>query len=174
MIDRLAIEGFRSIRSLVLDLDPLTVITGRNGTGKSNVYRAMRLLAAVGRGRVVPELAHDGGLDSVRWAGPETIARAVREGGPTQGLMRSGPVALRLGFGLASGLGYAIDLGLPVPLSGEGIISLFDRDPHIKQEHVFAGLDPRPTSVLVERKGPHVRTRCDVQGRCFGDTAVRS
>jgi predicted ATPase len=153
VIDRLAIEGYRSIRSLVVDLAPLTVVTGRNGTGKSSLYRALRLLAAAGQARAVAELAADGGLDAVRWAGPETISRAVREGGPTQGLTRSGPVALRLGFADRGGLGYAIDLGLPVPQSTPQAPSLFDRDPIIKQEHVFAGLDPRPAGVLVERRG---------------------
>lgn len=156
MIDRLAIEGYRSIRSLVVDLAPLTVVTGRNGTGKSSLYRALRLLAAAGQARAVGELAADGGLDAVRWAGPERIARAVREGGPTEGLVRSGPVALRLGFGAADGLGYAIDLGLPVPAD-----SRFDRDPDIKQEHVFAGLSPRPASMLVERRGPVAHVRGD-------------
>ncbi|QUW19011.1 MULTISPECIES: AAA family ATPase [Agrococcus] len=156
MIDRLAIEGYRSIRSLVLDLGQLTVVTGRNGSGKSSLYRALRLLAAAGRAHAVGELALDGGLDAVRWAGPERIARAVRDGGPTQGLIRTGPVALRLGFASIEGLGYAIDLGLPIPEQ-----SLFDRDPHIKQEHVFAGPDPRPASVLVERRGPLARVRGD-------------
>ncbi|MET4099869.1 putative ATPase [Agrococcus sp. UYP10] len=161
MIDRLAIEGYRSIRSLVVDLAPLTVVTGRNGSGKSSLYRALRLLAAAGQGRAVGELAADGGLDAVRWAGPERISRAVREGGPTEGLVRSGPVALRLGFGAADGLGYAIDLGLPVPASGGGFVSHFDRDPDIKQEHVFAGLEPRPSSVLVERRGGVARVHGD-------------
>ncbi|MBO1769023.1 AAA family ATPase [Agrococcus sp. TF02-05] len=156
MIDRLAIEGYRSIRSLVVDLEPLTVVTGRNGTGKSSLYRALRLLAAAGRAQAVGELAADGGMDAVRWAGPERISRAVREGAPTQGLVRSGPIALRLGFGSADGLGYAIDLGIPVAAA-----SMFDRDPVIKQEHVFAGLEPRPAAVLVERSGPLARVQAD-------------
>lgn len=157
MIDRLAIEGYRSIRSLIVDLEPLTVVTGRNGTGKSSLYRALRLLAAAGRAQAVGELAADGGMDAVRWAGPERIARAVRDGGTTQGLVRSGPISLRLGFGAADGLGYAIDLGIPTPQDS----SMFDRDPVIKQEHVFAGLEPRPAAVLVERKGPLARAQAD-------------
>ncbi|WP_306231198.1 AAA family ATPase [Agrococcus beijingensis] len=152
MITRLAIEGYRSIRSLVVDLAPLTVVTGANGSGKSSLYRALRLLADCGDGRIVGSLAELGGLDAVRWAGPE---RGTRRGQPTEGTVRSGPVSLRLGVATDE-LGYAIDLGLPVALQ-----SAFDRDPEIKQEHVFAGADPRPAGVLVERRRGLARTRTD-------------
>lgn len=143
MIERLAIEGYRSIRALVVDLAPLTVVTGANGSGKSSLYRALRLLADCGEGRVISSLANVGGLDAVRWAGPE---QGTRRGQATQGTVRRGPVSLRLGVA-TDHLGYAIDLGLPVAQK-----SAFDLDPEIKQEHVFAGADPRPAGVLVERK----------------------
>lgn len=142
MIDRLAIEGYRSIRSLVVDLAPLTVVTGANGSGKSSLYRALRLLADCGEGRVISSLAGVGGLDGVRWAGPE---QGTRRGQATQGTVRRGPVALRLGVA-TDHLGYAIDLGLPVAQR-----SAFDLDPEIKQEQVFVGEHPRPAGVLVER-----------------------
>lgn len=143
MIDRLAIEGYRSIRSLVVDLAPLTVVTGANGSGKSSLYRALRLLADCGEGRVISSLASVGGLDAVRWAGPE---QGTRRGQATEGTVRRGPVTLRLGVA-TDHLGYAIDLGLPVAQR-----SAFDLDPEIKQEHVFVGSHPRPAGVLVERK----------------------
>ncbi|MFJ6113633.1 AAA family ATPase [Agrococcus sediminis] len=152
MISRLAIEGYRSIRSLVVDLAPLTVVTGANGSGKSSLYRALRLLADCGEGRVIASLAGVGGLDAVRWAGPE---RGTAGGQRTEGTVRSGPVALRLGVA-TDGLGYAIDLGLPVAQR-----SAFDLDPEIKQEHVFAGSDPRPAGVLVERRRGAARVRID-------------
>lgn len=162
MIERIAIEGYRSIRSLVVDLEPVTVITGANGTGKSSVYRALQLLADCAAGRVIGSLASIGGLSGVLWAGPETISAAVRDGAPAQGVTRSGPIALRLGFAHAD-LGYAIDLGLPPRAPGDG--TMFFRDPVIKQEHVFTGLHPRPASVLVERKGQLARTRVDSEWR---------
>ncbi len=152
MIRRLAIDGYRSIRSLVVDLDPLTVVTGANGSGKSNLYRALRLLADCGEGRVIGSLASVGGLDAVRWAGPE---QGSARGRAVQGTVRSGPVSLRLGVATDE-LGYAIDLGIPVAAR-----SAFDLDPEIKQEHVFAGLDPRPAGVLVERKRGLARMRGD-------------
>ena len=45
MITTLAIANYRSIRELVMPLGPLNVVSGQNGTGKSNLYRALRLLA---------------------------------------------------------------------------------------------------------------------------------
>lgn len=63
MITTLAINNYRSILNLVLPLGKLNVITGANSTGKSNLYKALRLLADTAQG----------GLDSTFWAGPETI-----------------------------------------------------------------------------------------------------
>jgi predicted ATPase len=144
MIRTLAVSGYRSLRDLVLPLGPLTVITGANGSGKSSLYRALRLLAECSQGAVIGSLAREGGLQSALWAGPETLG-AARRGAPVQGTVRSGPVSLRLGFG-ADDFGYLVDLGLPVASQ-----SAFDLDPLIKREVVFAGPAMRPASMLVRR-----------------------
>jgi predicted ATPase len=152
----LAIENYRSLRALVLPLTSLNVVTGGNGTGKSSLYRALRLLADGARNGMVAALAREGGLPSVLWAGPERIGRAVREGRyPVQGTPRTEPVALRLGFG-DDDFGYAIDLGLPVP--GH---TAFSRDPVIKRESVWTGPLLRPAAVLCDRLGGYVRVRDD-------------
>lgn len=70
MLHTLAISGYRSIRELVLPLGQLTLVTGRNGTGKSSFYRSLRLLAEAAQGRIVSTLAAEGGLSSTLWAGP--------------------------------------------------------------------------------------------------------
>ena len=38
MLTTLAIANYRSIRRMVLPLGPLYVVTGANGSGKSNLY----------------------------------------------------------------------------------------------------------------------------------------
>lgn len=154
MIQTLAISGYRSIRDTVLPLHGLDVVTGANGTGKSNLYRALRLLASAGDGDVVGSLARDGGLSSTLWAGPEHVSRAMVDGSvPVQGTRRSGPISLRLGFATDT-LGYLVDLGIPQPST-----TLFGRDPEIKREQIFAGALAKPSSLLVDRHGPAVRVR---------------
>ena len=147
MILTLAVSGYRSIRNLVLPLERLNVITGGNGTGKSNLYRALRLLADVAQGRAIAALAMEGGLQSTLWAGPETISKAVKRGqAPVQGTLRKNSVALKLGFA-SEDFGYAIDLGLPIPHGP----SLFNLDPMIKAEAVWAGATMRRSNVFATR-----------------------
>lgn len=152
MLITIAISGYRSIRQLVLPLSRLNVITGPNGAGKSNVYRAIRLISDVAEGNVIASLAHEGGLNSTLWAGPETLSRAVKAGEhPVQGTVRRDRVALKLGFA-DEDYGYAIDLGLPPP-SGQ---SLFSHDPEIKCEAVWYGEKLKTSNVMADRRGPAV------------------
>lgn len=153
MLTTLAIANYRSLRNLVVPLGRLNLITGPNGSGKSNLYRALRLLADTAQGRVVTSLAREGGLQSTLWAGPESISRAVRRGDyPVQGTRRKHPVNLRLGFA-SDEFGYLIDLGLP---SSGGKFGL---DPEIKYECTWHGTAPRPSTLLVERRGPVIQVQ---------------
>jgi predicted ATPase len=158
VIATLAVENYRSLRRLVVPLASLTVVTGANGTGKSSLYRALRLLADAARNGAVAALAREGGLPSTLWAGPETIGRAVREGiYPVQPVARSKPVALRLGFA-GDEFSYAIDFGYPATGGGE---SAFALDPEIKRESIWKGPLLRPAAVLCERDNGVVRIRDD-------------
>jgi predicted ATPase len=138
----------------VVPLHPLDVVTGANGSGKSSLYRALRLLAECGAGAVTGSLAREGGLPSALWAGPETLGGARRGGYAVEGTRRSGPVGLRLGYASDDGFGYLVDLGLPVPTD-----TRFGLDPEVKRELVWSGSVARPNAVLVERRGPLVRAR---------------
>src|SRR3979411_1167903 len=44
MINRIRIQNFRSLVDVTVDLDPLTILIGRSGTGKSNFIEAIRFL----------------------------------------------------------------------------------------------------------------------------------
>lgn len=161
MLHTIAVRGYRSLREIVLPLRRLTVVTGANGTGKSSLYRALRLLADCGRGEVIGSLAREGGLDSVLWAGPEQLGGARRTG-RVEGTTRTGPVALELGFA-SDDFGYLVDLGLP-QMAGHG--SLFGLDPEIKREVVFAGAVMRTGSTLVRRTRDYVEATAE-SGRGF-------
>ena len=164
MLTKIAISGYRSLRNVVLPLDRLNLVTGANGTGKSSLYKAIALLASAAQGRIVSALAAEGGLNSTLWAGPETISKRMKAGEvPVQGTSRTAPISLKLGFA-SEDFGYAIDLGLPVR-SGR---SLFNQDPEIKVEAVWAGEILRQGNTLTLRKGPSVVATA---GRTISGTA---
>lgn len=149
MLKTLAVHGYRSLRDVVLPLGELTVVTGANGVGKSNLYRALALLGEAASGRLIGALARAGGLASVLWAGPETISGAMKRGEvPVEGTAgRRRPVSLMLGFA-SEGFSYLIDVGLPPPSQ-----SLFVHDAQIKREAIWAGPVLRPAAVLASRVG---------------------
>jgi predicted ATPase len=161
MLHTIAIRGYRSLRDVVLPLAGLTVVTGANGTGKSSLYRALRLLADCARGEVIGSLADEGGLESVLWAGPEQLAGANRTG-RVEGTARTRPVSLELGFA-STDFGYLIDLGLP-QMAGHN--SLFARDPEIKREAVFVGPVMRTSATLVRRSRDYAEASSE-SGRGF-------
>lgn len=155
VITALAISGYRSLRDVRIELGALNVVTGANGSGKSSLYRALRLLAEVAQGRVVASLAAEGGMPSTLWAGPEVVSQAMKRGDvPVQGGARRKPVSLKLGFA-SDDYGYAIDLGLPI------MAGMFFRDPEIKAEAQWAGRRLGRSNAFAHREGPMVRVRSE-------------
>lgn len=157
MIKTLAIGNYRSLLNLVIPFGNLNVITGENASGKSNLYKALRLLSETAQGGVINSLAREGGLNSTFWAGPEKISERMRkgeveiQGGPKQKAAR-----LRLGF-TGDDFGYSISLGLPIP--GNLGPTAFAYDPEIKRECIWAGNAYRPASALVDRSGAVIKVR---------------
>ncbi|TWU54305.1 high-affinity zinc transporter ATPase [Rubripirellula tenax] len=139
VIDRIAISGYRSIRSIILRLGQLNVVTGANGSGKSNLYRALRLIADAADGRLAESLAREGGFGSVRWAGPKKSG--------------NDPVSLRLGF-TADPLSYCFDLGLPQPSE-----SMFGGDPEMKRECLWRGIGMDAKNLCADRRVGTLRCR---------------
>ncbi|MCL1059967.1 AAA family ATPase [Shewanella gelidimarina] len=158
MLTTLAIQNYRSLRDVTIPLAKLNLVTGANGSGKSNLYKALRLLAQTAQGGVVNALALEGGLDSSFWAGPEKLSRAMLAGEmPIEPTVRQQVKRLRLGFA-SDEFSYLIELGLPKPDSS----TLFGLDPQIKREAIWVGSSYRPSTVLVERRSALVKSRTEV------------
>jgi predicted ATPase len=85
MLQTLAIAHYRSLHGLVLPLQQLNVVTGDNGSGKSSLYRALRLLAETAQGGVAAVLAREGGLGSALWAGRKDRPSGCCRRDPLQG-----------------------------------------------------------------------------------------
>jgi len=153
MIRTVAVQGYRSLRDLLLPLGQLSLITGANGSGKSSVYRSLRLLADAALNSVVASLAREGGLPSTFWAGPKTIALGVRQGDyAVEPLANRSVASLKLGFG-GDAYSYAIDLGYPPPPPPA---TMFELDPRVKRECIWHGPVYRKASALVDRRNNYV------------------
>ena len=157
MLHSLAVANYRSLRDLVLPLKALNVVTGANGSGKSNLYRGLRLLSETAFGTAVESIAAEGGVESVLWAGPEQFSRLVKRGDhPVQGGPRKTRVNLRFGF-VGDDFGYAIDFGLPTPVPR----TMFGKDPEIKREAIWHGETWHDRRAVADRRAGVVRSRDD-------------
>lgn len=155
MIEVLAISNYRSILDMTAPLGRLNVVTGANGSGKSNLYKALRLLAQTANDGVVSALAREGGLHSTFWAGPEELSRRMFAGEVSvEGTPRKKPRRMRMGFA-TSDFSYVISLGLPDASEP----SSFGLDPHIKYEAIWAGISRRPSTLMLEREHSVVKVR---------------
>lgn len=65
MISDIKIENFRSIRSSAVKLSPLTILIGANGSGKSNLVKAIEFIAAIPAAGFSLALSRQGGRDGI-------------------------------------------------------------------------------------------------------------
>jgi predicted ATPase len=125
MIKRITVSGYRSVRELSLELQPINVLTGPNGCGKSNLYNSLVLIARAAQGQLARAIAEEGGTPSVFWAGGERI-RYQR---------KRPPLRVLLGFE-AEDFGYELQLGLPSP-NEHALKTMFKLDPRVKEEYIW-------------------------------------
>jgi predicted ATPase len=153
----IAVAGYRSLRAIRFPVGRLTVLVGANGVGKTNLYRSLQLLQAAAAGTLARELASEGGMESVLWAGRRPGNKPVRirlevafgasEGGDRDdqddGLSRdAGP-----------GQQYRIEIGIRPPTA-----AAFPLEPQVKEEEL-TWHNGRHAVALLERKGPSASAR---------------
>lgn len=75
MIQSVRLSGYRSLRDLQLRFGRVTLLRGANGVGKTNIYRALRLVSSLARGGFAEAVAAEGGMRNLLWAGNGEHAR---------------------------------------------------------------------------------------------------
>lgn len=149
-------KGYRSLRSIHFEVSDLNVFVGANGTGKTNLYRALQLIQAAAQGSFAHELAREGGLAAALWAGMRP---------------RNEPARIHLDVGLASDIAryrYRIEAGLVQQAGGVILGTGFLGEPQVKVETLKFGHRGREQTLL-ERKGPAVSIAgTDGKRRPFG------
>jgi predicted ATPase len=139
MLRSLRIRGFRSLRDFRMRLGRVTVVTGDNGVGKSNVYRALSMMRRLAAGEFAAAVAEEGGLPSALWAG------ATKKNEPR-----------RISWELQhSDFRYQMECGMIPATPGDP--TRFKTDPDVKLETLrFGGEGGR---VVARRKGCSIELR---------------
>lgn len=137
-VSAIGIENYRSVRSLFMRVGALNVFIGKNGTGKTNLYKSLELLQQAALGRITRAVSEDGGVESVMWAGGRKVHDKAQ-------------IRLRADLG---DLSYKITLGLPNPISDPAL----PLETMVKEEELNLLTGRRPVC-LMQRKGPSVFLR---------------
>lgn len=135
-IKTLTIESYRSIQKLELNLQQLNLITGHNGCGKSNVYKALNLLAQAVNAQLASNIANEGGIPSIMWSGHRN---------QTKFNDRSSRLNLSIN---TNEYCYHMSIGIPIPVPR----SMFYLDPEVKEERIWIGSKPRISNLILDRK----------------------
>ena len=136
MLRTIHFQGYRSLRDFKLKLGRVTIITGENGVGKSNVYRALGLMRKMAEGRFAAAVADEGGLPSLLWAGE---------------LKKNETRRMRWEIGHED---FHIEMECGMIPATPGDPSKFKTDPDIKLEVLR-----HANRVMAKRKGPAVELR---------------
>jgi predicted ATPase len=156
------IKNYRSVRSLWLPVEQLSIFVGANGVGKTNLYKALALLRGAADGSITRAVAEEGGLKSVLWAGPR------KDRGPVRLQLKAMFDELDYGAKAALPHSYEVQLGIPHP--DEAALGL---EPMVKAERLTVHHGGRDV-VMMDRNGPQVMLRNDKGGRESHELAVLS
>lgn len=169
------IKGFRSVRKLRFPLRQLTVLTGGNGVGKTNLYRSLELLHAAARGTLADEIAREGGLGSIFWAGGKNLT-ADGSFNPMHRAdgYRSHEGGNRLTLEARLELDdfaptYRIELGFPTPDA-----AAFATEAQIKQETIELRKGSRAVGLLERRNNAVFARGADGQRELIDERALAS
>ncbi len=131
----LEIKGYRSIRAIRFPLRRLTVLTGGNGVGKTNLYRALEMLHLAATGDLAMAIAREGGLGAVLWAGERGVTDKPR-------------LALEVGLVADDGEGTTLPrYGVEVGFGDSRYEAVFAEEPQIKSETLILP-GRRPVTLL--------------------------
>ncbi|MGV8954353.1 MAG: AAA family ATPase [Cypionkella sp.] len=151
------IAGYRSVRSIHFPVRQLSVLVGANGVGKTNLYRGLELVRSAATGTLARDIAREGGLGSVFWAGDRKageqprLVLAVTLDDVADSL---GHYDLQLGFPPK----YEVEIGFPRPGA-----AAFATEAQIKEERLSILSGTRNVAIM-ERKGSSVWAR-DAEGK---------
>src|SRR5204863_2999064 len=141
MVKQIHVAGYRSVRDLDLALQPINVLTGPNGCGKSNLHNALVLSARAAEGHLARAIAEEGGTPSVFWAGGERV-RLQRKRPPRRVI---------IGFENEE-FGYELQIGLP-SMNELALGTMFTLDPRVKEEYIWpSGTNKR--TLMLKRDEP--------------------
>lgn len=157
----ISIQNYRSIRKLYLPVEACSIFVGANGVGKSNLYKALGLLRGAADGTITRAIAHEGGIESVLWAGKR------RGGEPVRLILKAHFEDLE--YGIETGLPaseYKIELGLRQPTE-----AAFTIEPLVKEEQLNLRTGQRRVAMM-ERKNAMVALRNESGAREVHKEAV--
>lgn len=147
-LSSVTINNYRSVRSLTLPVESLTIFVGANGVGKTNLYRALALLQRCADGTITRSIAREGGLESALWVGTRSSSKHVR----LSLIARFTDLAPSAGKEQVD-YTYEVEIGLKQPTE-----AAFTLEPLVKKERLLLSRGAR-TVPMMERTGPAVMLR---------------